>query len=148
MNAHIVRVPNEDAARCPRFDSCSAPLCPLDNWQRAQHLPGERVCGLLCELVKDGGEMRLRARMSSDLVDTLAEVCPKIAACWQRVRRELGRASLSGSKLESGMRLQVQVTMRAGAAHPLPVTPAPNKVCAHGTRAPVVRSSNITEANP
>lgn len=93
------------ASRCPRFDNCNAPVCPLDDWQRAQHLDGEAVCGLLCELVKDGGEARLRACLPSALVDTLAEVFPKITARWERVRSRLERASRTGSKLESAQRL-------------------------------------------
>lgn len=107
MNLPVSIAPKKGAARCPRFDCCNAPICPLDpHWPLAQHLPGERVCGLLCELVKDGGEARLRARVPSELVETLAEVCPSVAARWQRIRGELDRASRCGSKLESGQRLQ------------------------------------------
>jgi hypothetical protein len=108
MNPHISDTQKRGAARCPRFDSCNAPVCPLDDWQRAQHLDGEPVCGLLCELVKDGGEARLRACLPGALVDTLAEVFPKIAARWERVRSRLERASRTGSKLEAVQRLHQQ----------------------------------------
>ena len=38
---------------CPRFDSCSAPVCPLDkNWERARYLRGEPVCRWLRESMK------------------------------------------------------------------------------------------------
>lgn len=41
---------------CPKFISCSAPVCPLDfNWETQRHLPGERVCRWLREAVKDSG---------------------------------------------------------------------------------------------
>jgi hypothetical protein len=101
MNPHISHTLRKGAARCPRFDSCNAPICPLDNWQRAQHLEGEAVCGLLSELVKDGGEARLRACMPSALVDTLANALPKITAQWWAIRWQLQRASRTGSKLEA-----------------------------------------------
>ena len=92
---------------CPRFDQCSAPICPLDGeWQRRTHLSGERVCGLLCELVKDGGEARLGRALPAELVDTLARVAPNISARWSDVRHKLRCASRQGSKLESGQRLQ------------------------------------------
>jgi hypothetical protein len=106
MNPHISDTPKKGAARCPRFDNCNAPVCPLDDWQRAQHLDGEPVCGLLCELVKGGGEARLRAYLPGALVDTLAEAYPKITARWARVRSQLERASRTGSKLESVQRLR------------------------------------------
>lgn len=106
MKPHISHTLKKGAARCPRFDSCNAPVCPLDDWQRAQHLDGEPVCGLLCELVKGGGEARLRAYLPGALVDTLAEAYPKITARWARVRSQLERASRTGSKLEAAHRLQ------------------------------------------
>lgn len=136
MNSHIPYTLKKGAARRPRFDSCNAPVCPLDDWQRAQHLAGEPVCGLLCELVKEGGEARLRARVPSALVDTLAEALPKIAARWERVRSQLERASRTASKLEAGRRLQRAKTdahadngTRPATVAPirtsLPVTPPP-----------------------
>jgi len=123
------------AARCPRFDGCNAPICPLDDWQRAQHLPGERVCGLLCELVKEGGEARLRARLPSELVDTLTEVCPSVAARWQRIRSELDRASHSGSKLESGQSLRERQNRRAASYAQAPATVALEEGRDNATRA-------------
>lgn len=91
---------------CPRWDGCSAPVCPLDgDWHRCQHLPGERVCGLLCELAKGGGEARLRAALPCALVDRLAEVGPMLAARWERVRRRLGEASRTGSRMAAGQQL-------------------------------------------
>jgi hypothetical protein len=39
---------------CPRFDSCSAPVCPLDkNWEITRHLKGEPVCRWLRESMKN-----------------------------------------------------------------------------------------------
>lgn len=46
---------------CPRYDKCSAPICPVDpNWRRRSHLEGERVCVWLTELSKAGGEEQIR----------------------------------------------------------------------------------------
>jgi hypothetical protein len=148
MNSCIPMSPKKGAARCPRFDSCNAPVCPLDDWGRAQHLSGERVCGLLCELVKEGGEARLRARVPSDLVDTLVEVCPKVCARWERIRRGLDVASRSGSKLESGTRLNGRETMRAASNHPAPATHAPGEPCKPVTCACVGPSTGCMEASP
>lgn len=149
MNPPILRAPKKGPARCSRFDSCNAPVCPLEpDWSRAQHLSGERVCGLLCELVKDGGEARLRARVPAALVNTLTEVLPRVSARWERIRRELDRASCSGSKLESGMWARERKIMRAAGDQRASATPEPDRACDHGTRAYVGPPIGITEANP
>lgn len=91
---------------CPRWEGCSAPVCPLDGaWHRCKHLPGERVCGLMSELVKDGGEARLRASLPSALFNLLAEASPLIASRWGRVRKRLDEASRTGSRMAAGQRL-------------------------------------------
>jgi hypothetical protein len=120
MNPDIPPAVNLTAVRCPDTDSCIAPICPLDDWQRAQHLDGEAVCGLLSEVVKEGGEARLRGCLPGTTLETLAEMLPKIIARWARVRLQLERASRVGSKLEAGQRLQ-QVRKVACAVRPGPV---------------------------
>ncbi len=45
---------------CPRFDRCSAPICPLDaDWQHRAHLNGEPICIFLREAAKQGGKLRV-----------------------------------------------------------------------------------------
>jgi hypothetical protein len=40
---------------CPKFNTCSAPICPLDPlWRAATHLRGERVCPYLLGSEKTG----------------------------------------------------------------------------------------------
>lgn len=91
---------------CPRWDGCSSPVCPLAvDGRRCGHIDGERVCGLLSELVKDGGESRLRGVIPAALVDTLIETAPKVAARLYRIRRVLERASRSSSCMAAGQRL-------------------------------------------
>ena len=148
MSAPVSVAPKKGAARCPRFDGCNAPICPLDDWQRAQHLQGEPVCSLLCELVKDGGEARLRARVSSDLVDTLAEVLPKVAERWGRVRMQLQRASRTGSRMEAGERLQPRTRARAAGNHPTLATRAPGEPCKSVTLACVGPSIGCEDTRP
>lgn len=107
MNSEFSDTLKKGATRCPRFDSCNAPICPLDpDWRRAQHVKGEAVCGLLSELVKDGGEARLSGCIPCALVDTLTMTLPKITATWAPIRKQLARASRTGSRLDSGQRLK------------------------------------------
>ncbi len=56
---------------CPRFDRCSAPICPLDrDWRLRKHLSGEPICAYLREAAKQGGKLPLNGEnrpISGDL---------------------------------------------------------------------------------
>lgn len=99
---------------CPRWDSCSAPVCPLDPlWRQVPHLCGERVCGYLLELAKPGGEGRIRSALSSNLVERVSEAYRELTddrahAARGRgyIRAVLSRAATTGSRIESGHRLR------------------------------------------
>lgn len=122
MNPHTFAALKKGAARCPRFDGCNAPICPLDpHWQRSQHLDGESVCSLLCELVKSGGEARLRGYVPSEVVQTLIEVLPLVSSRWGRVRSALKRAAGCGSRRESGMRLNAMKSRDAASSGDAPL---------------------------
>ena len=93
--------------KCPRYSSCSAPICPLDpDWRDRAHLHGERICGLLAEYVKTDGRRNLASAVPSELVQTLAEVLPEIRASCSDIRHKLNVASRTGSRIESGHRLR------------------------------------------
>ncbi len=48
-------------ADCPKFNVCSAPICPLDPlWPQAAHLSGERVCRYLLASGKEGAVAHFR----------------------------------------------------------------------------------------
>jgi hypothetical protein len=108
---------------CPRFDSCSAPICPLDpKWPTAQHLPHERVCGLLTELVKAGGEPRLRVSLPASEIDTLISVWQRIVARWRPIAKRLAKAARSGSRIHAAHSLTAAGGGTAGSdALPLPL---------------------------
>jgi hypothetical protein len=89
------------ATSCPRFDSCNAPICPLDNWQPAQHLRGEPICLWLREAVKSGGIARIATAATSDIAETVAESLQAIMASSSDIRHKLKQASRHGSKIEN-----------------------------------------------
>ena len=79
---------------CPRFDRCSANICPLDaDWGLRQHLKGERICFYLTELVKPGGMVRIDTRLSSELAGKVSNTHPAIVARFCEIRYELKRAA-------------------------------------------------------
>jgi hypothetical protein len=93
---------------CPKFSTCSAPICPLDeHWRNSAHLSGERVCLWLREAAKDGGAERIRATLPGDISTPLLSAYHDIMSSQRialpagigAVRHVLERAALSGSKL-------------------------------------------------
>jgi hypothetical protein len=90
---------------CPKFDSCSAPTCPLDNWKIHHHLKGEPVCFYLREAAKHGGRPPPAGDMPAELVAkvsaTYQEIISSPCSRWGDVRRRLARAALSPSKRDA-----------------------------------------------
>lgn len=92
---------------CPKFDKCSAPICPLDeHWRERKHLDGEPVCLWLRELAKPGGEAILGGALRGEQAQAIGRAAPGIIARWRTVRRELQRASRYGSKVANAQRLK------------------------------------------
>jgi len=85
---------------CPKFQACSAPICPLDpNWRKALHLKHERVCFYLCEAQKDGSEAIYGGRGLGKLYRLMVEATPDISICWGPIKSALEKAAKSGSRL-------------------------------------------------
>ena len=63
---------------CPKFDQCSAPICPLDpDWKIRSHLEGERVCFYLTEYSKPAGKALLRAGLPIEHYEVLVRGIPR-----------------------------------------------------------------------
>lgn len=102
MSRRVVSVSKSGAARCPKFDGCNAPICPLDDWRRAQHLQGERICLWLREAVKPGGTARVARAATDEIAAAVAVALPEIMASGSAdLRHKLTEASKCGSKLAS-----------------------------------------------
>jgi hypothetical protein len=94
----------EELKRCPRFDGCSAPVCPL--YGAMDHLRGEPICAFMLEAVKPGGEERLRSVLPVELAESIMEFIPEAREASPDIARRLKRAAKQGSKLDSGRRLK------------------------------------------
>lgn len=94
---------------CPRWETCSANICPLDpDWQLRTHLDGERVCLYLTELAKPGGTANLRGVLAPELVEAISTPAPAILGRWNRVKSACNRASRTGSRIASAARMRSQ----------------------------------------
>lgn len=85
----------QTSERCSKYDSCSAPICPLDpQWAQRRHLPGERICLWLREAVKTESAVALPIELVDDVVTAL----PAIKASSSDIRHKLKQAAKAGSK--------------------------------------------------
>lgn len=79
---------------CPKFDSCSAPICPLDpDWELRSHLDGERVCYYLTEYSKPATRPILRGGLAVQHYQAIKEGYPKVIAAHPRIKWQLQRSS-------------------------------------------------------
>jgi hypothetical protein len=85
---------------CPKFSTCSAPLCPLDK-TAGSHLNGDPVCFYLREIVKEGGRARLTRSLPEGMANQIAEALPSIMFRYGHIKRRLDRAAKSGSRMET-----------------------------------------------
>jgi len=86
---------------CPKFHTCSANICPLDDdWKKRTHIKGERVCLLMCEAMKPHAEAVFAGVHREDLLPVIKEVMPEICARWGSIRRTIERAEKTGSRMK------------------------------------------------
>lgn len=85
---------------CPKWDKCSAPLCPLDPalFKRVMR-NDEPVCYYLTEAVKFDAEAIFRGRGRIDLFEVVSKFIVPMSARWGRIRRKLEDARKTGSRM-------------------------------------------------
>ncbi len=89
-----------DMESCPKYEKCSAPICPLDpNWRNVRHLKGERICFYLCEAQKDGSEAIFGGRGLGELYRLMVEATPDISVRWGTINNALAKAAKTGSRM-------------------------------------------------
>ena len=85
---------------CPKFEGCSAPICPLDkHWEQRSHLDGERVCCYLTEYSKEAARPILEGGLAVEHYKAIAEQHPKIIASHPLIKKQLSRSSKNKSRL-------------------------------------------------
>jgi hypothetical protein len=86
--------------RCPKWDKCNAPLCPLDValFKRVMR-DDEPVCFYLSEAVKHDAEAVFRQRGREELFGLVSKLIPAMSTRWSRIRLALERAKTTGSRM-------------------------------------------------
>lgn len=86
---------------CPKFDKCSANVCPLDpDWQLRTHGSGDTMCFYLLEAVKPGSDKRFELCSTRELRQQVLAPLPDICSRWSAFQRAVERAKITGSRLD------------------------------------------------
>ena len=90
---------NEEEVTCPRFNSCSAPICPIDpDWRERVHRKGEPVCFYLRLHSKNALWDPKSGSVPRKLARRVGELAPEIMGRYAPLKRALERAALSPQK--------------------------------------------------
>lgn len=84
---------------CPKFETCNAPICPLDDWARSYHMDGEPICLYMREAAKRGGILKSDPYIPGKVAEKVTQAYPAIISRWGDIRRRLARAALTPSKM-------------------------------------------------
>ena len=86
---------------CPRYQKCSAAICPL--WRpvlEQKMIKGERVCGVLLEYQKPLSRPFLTTHYGTHMMQVMAEATDQIKAYGgYLIRSALTRAAATGTRL-------------------------------------------------
>jgi len=93
---------NDPMHICPKFEGCSAPVCPLDaDWPRRIHRKGEPICFYLLEYVKPGSRARFQGSMAVLLYNVMESAIGRLCSRHAPLRRAVERAKRTGSRLRT-----------------------------------------------
>lgn len=85
---------------CPKFQSCNAPICPIDSaWNRRSNHKEDSTCFYLSESVKHGSLALFQGAGLGELYEVMHRATPAIAKQHPRIKRALERAQLTGSRM-------------------------------------------------
>ena len=91
---------------CKKFDSCSAPLCPLDrDWRSRKFLPEDRMCSYMLEYSKHGFKGEFGHFLPSEQLVYVASMYNATmggdSPCAQTIIAKLEKAKKSPSRLDN-----------------------------------------------
>ncbi|MBU3619906.1 hypothetical protein [Polynucleobacter sp. JS-Fieb-80-E5] len=92
---------SNDYSSCPRYQRCSAAVCPL--WRpilEQKMVKGERVCGVLLEYQKSHSRVFLTTHYGTKMMQVMAQATDQINSCGgYLLRSALTRAASTGTRL-------------------------------------------------
>ena len=93
---------NESMYHCPKFDHCSAPICPLaPDWPRRVHRKGEPICFYLLEYVKPDAKAQFQGSIEVQIYEEIQRSIEAISNRYAPLRTALERAKRNGSRIKN-----------------------------------------------
>lgn len=85
---------------CPKYNKCSAPICPLDpDWKKRSMAKDERVCFYLREAVKEGAQQRFSGGIAEEIYRQAVSLLPQMVIHVNYLQKRLQKAQETGSKM-------------------------------------------------
>lgn len=85
---------------CPKYQSCNAPVCPIDPaWARRLNSNEDPICFYLCESVKHGSQALFQGAGLEELYESIHRVTRAIVDRHSRIKNALERAKQTGSRM-------------------------------------------------
>lgn len=85
---------------CPKFQTCNAPICPLDSeWHIRKNYSEDATCFYLVESVKHAAKARFEVGGLALLYEKVVRARANILARYTRINYTLERAKTTGSRM-------------------------------------------------
>ncbi len=86
--------------QCPKYQQCSAPICPLDKeWQKRKHISGDRVCFYLTEVQKPRANAVFEVQGLGSLYEVMVRQASEISERYHIIKNALDKAKDSSSRM-------------------------------------------------
>jgi len=86
--------------QCPKFQSCNAPICPLDtDWQKRPNHKDDATCFYLLESVKHDARLHFEVAQLGQMLNHIDLIRDDIANMQPRIKMKLESASQTGSRM-------------------------------------------------
>lgn len=86
--------------QCPKYQQCSAPICPLDEkWQKRKHISGDRICFYLAEAQKRSAKIDFEVRGLGYLYEVMERHTPEISQRHHSIKTALDKAKNTSSRM-------------------------------------------------
>ena len=85
---------------CPKYETCSAPICPLDkDWRLRVLCIEDSTCFYLLESVKDASKTHFELAQLGVMYERICEVREDICTTHKRISSKVEAAKNSGSRM-------------------------------------------------
>jgi hypothetical protein len=85
---------------CPKYETCSAPICPLDkDWKLRVLCIEDSTCFYLLESVKDASKTHFELAQLEVMYQKICEVRDSICNTHKRISKKVEASKKSGSRM-------------------------------------------------